>query len=160
MDFESLDTNAIYWSLIEAGLAIIAACLPTFSILVSNKGLRSAIERARSALSLNSLFSNVSRRQERLEGAENLAGKQPKDLAAQDACGAMTRSNIGESSMQAESDAVYGAPRLPEGTLKQVNGVGMDRTLTQGSQLAHKQVFVANPSLHETMGKCCPQSSD
>ena len=48
--------------MIEAGLAIIAACLPTLRFLVSKVSLDSIINSVRSALSLSSLQSQRSRR--------------------------------------------------------------------------------------------------
>ncbi|CAG8950862.1 hypothetical protein HYFRA_00003079 [Hymenoscyphus fraxineus] len=44
-----------YWSMIEAGLALIACSLPSLKPLVSEVGLQSAINSVRSALSLNSM---------------------------------------------------------------------------------------------------------
>ena len=45
----------MYWSLLEAGLALIAACLPSLSVLFAKRSLASVISSVRSALSLRSL---------------------------------------------------------------------------------------------------------
>lgn len=55
-------TTILYWSMIEAGLAIIAACLPNLRFLVSKVSLDSVVNSVRSALSLDSLHSQRSRR--------------------------------------------------------------------------------------------------
>ncbi|CAG8972832.1 hypothetical protein HYALB_00001251 [Hymenoscyphus albidus] len=53
---ENLTIAAIYyWSMIEAGLALIACSLPSLKPLVPEVGLQSAINSVRSALSLNSM---------------------------------------------------------------------------------------------------------
>ena len=47
----------MYWSTLEAGLALIAACLPTLSYLFNGFSLQSAVRSVRSALSLGSMRS-------------------------------------------------------------------------------------------------------
>ena len=47
----------MYWSTIETGLALIAACLPTLSYLFNGVSLQSAVNSVRSALSLGSVRS-------------------------------------------------------------------------------------------------------
>lgn len=47
----------MWWSLLEAGLALIAACLPTLSHLRHSQGLQSAIRSAASHFPLHSLSS-------------------------------------------------------------------------------------------------------
>ena len=51
----------LFWSIIETGVAIIAACLPTLRPLFSNWSLESVIRSVRSAISLNSLRSSSQR---------------------------------------------------------------------------------------------------
>ena len=48
-------TVALYWSLIEAGLALVAACLPSISSLFRSMSFNAIIKSFRSALSLRSL---------------------------------------------------------------------------------------------------------
>ena len=48
-------TNIEVWSLVEAGVAVIAACLPTLRPLFLGKSLETLISSFRSMLSLNSL---------------------------------------------------------------------------------------------------------
>lgn len=50
-------STILYWSMIEAGLAIIAACLPTLQFLVRKVSLDSIVNSVRSALSLQSMRS-------------------------------------------------------------------------------------------------------
>ncbi|KAG8526997.1 uncharacterized protein KY384_008426 [Bacidia gigantensis] len=47
-------TLSMYWSTLESGLAIIAACLPSLSSLFTAKSLQSAVHSVRSVLSLRS----------------------------------------------------------------------------------------------------------
>ena len=51
-------TVALYWSLLECGLALIAACLPTLSYLFTRLNLQSAVDSVRSVFSLASLRSS------------------------------------------------------------------------------------------------------
>ena len=48
----------MYWSVLESGLALIAACLPTLSFLFKAPTIQSAVKRGRSALSLRSWHSS------------------------------------------------------------------------------------------------------
>jgi hypothetical protein len=48
-------STIFYWGMIEAGLAMIACCLPTLKPLISEHGIQSAIASVRSAISLHSL---------------------------------------------------------------------------------------------------------
>ncbi len=50
-------STILYWSMIEAGLAIIAACLPTLQFLIRKVSLDSVVSSVRSALSLHSMRS-------------------------------------------------------------------------------------------------------
>lgn len=50
-------TVSLWWSLLECGLALIAACLPTLSYLFSRFSIQSAIKSVRSALSLRTASS-------------------------------------------------------------------------------------------------------
>lgn len=61
----TLDSNqalavSLWWSLLEVGIALIAACLPTLSYLFARFSLESAIRSVRSAFSLPSLRSQNS----------------------------------------------------------------------------------------------------
>lgn len=47
----------MYWSTIESGLALIAACLPTLSYLFNGISVQSAVNSVRSAFSLGSVRS-------------------------------------------------------------------------------------------------------
>lgn len=47
----------MYWSTIESGLALIAACLPTLSYLFNGFSVQSAVNSVRSAFSLGSVRS-------------------------------------------------------------------------------------------------------
>ena len=47
----------MYWSTLESGLALIAACLPTLSYLFNGFSVQSAVNSVRSALSLGSVRS-------------------------------------------------------------------------------------------------------
>lgn len=47
-------TLGMYWSTLEVGLAIIAACLPSLSALMTTNSIQSAIRSMRSVLSLHS----------------------------------------------------------------------------------------------------------
>ena len=53
-------STLLYWSMIEAGLAIIAACLPTLRVLFSKVSFDTLVRNLRSALSLTSLRSQPS----------------------------------------------------------------------------------------------------
>ena len=48
----------MWWSMLESGLALLAACLPTLAHLFTTRSLESAIKSLRSVLSLHSLRSN------------------------------------------------------------------------------------------------------
>lgn len=67
--FLVLLTVSYYWSLLEAGLALIAACLPPLSYLFRGYSIRSVISSVRSTLSLHSLSMNHSHR--RSEGSRD-----------------------------------------------------------------------------------------
>ena len=57
-DFSQVTVSTIlYWSMIEAGLAVIAACLPTLQFLIRKVSLDGMISSVRSALSLQSMRS-------------------------------------------------------------------------------------------------------
>jgi len=49
--------DLIYWSMIESGLALIAACLPTLRVLLTYSPVKSALSSVRSTLKLNSFKS-------------------------------------------------------------------------------------------------------
>ena len=49
-----LSTNGVYWCIIEAGLGLTAACLPTLYSLFRTKGIESIMRSARSIASLGS----------------------------------------------------------------------------------------------------------
>lgn len=44
----------MYWSILEVGLALIAACLPSLSSLATTSSVQSAVKSVRSVLSLHS----------------------------------------------------------------------------------------------------------
>jgi hypothetical protein len=48
-------STIFYWGMIEAGLALIACCLPVLKPLVTERGVQSVINSVRSAISLQSL---------------------------------------------------------------------------------------------------------
>lgn len=50
------NSTILYWSMIEAGLAVIAACLPTLGVLVGKFSLSSILYSVRSALSIGSIY--------------------------------------------------------------------------------------------------------
>ncbi|CAD6589828.1 MAG: hypothetical protein ASARMPREDX12_004046 [Alectoria sarmentosa] len=54
-------TTLLYWSMIEAGLSLIASCLPSIHVIFASSSLPSIIARVRSAISLHSIHSNGSR---------------------------------------------------------------------------------------------------
>ncbi|QSZ30119.1 hypothetical protein DSL72_004639 [Monilinia vaccinii-corymbosi] len=54
-DFEFICTSGLYWSLIESGLGIIAACLPVQYGLLSTQGVQSIVASLQSAISLRSM---------------------------------------------------------------------------------------------------------
>ena len=83
-------TTVLYWSFLEASLALTAACLPTLSSLVSKKGLQSAVNSVRSAISLHSLGSSHHRESRvdvgpdyRKDSYQNIESIHSKDEAAQ-----------------------------------------------------------------------------
>lgn len=47
-------TATLWWSMLEAGLSLIAASLPTLSYLITHKSLQSAIRSVRNTISLHS----------------------------------------------------------------------------------------------------------
>lgn len=49
-------TSSLWWSMLEAGLALIAACLPTLSFLFRRISLQSVLKSVRSKLSIHSLL--------------------------------------------------------------------------------------------------------
>lgn len=55
-------TVSYYWSLLEAGLALIAACLPPMSYLLTHFNVHAVLNSIRSTLSLHSQHSQVSRK--------------------------------------------------------------------------------------------------
>ena len=55
-------STILYWSMIEAGLAIIAVCLPTLQFLARKASIDSMLHSLRSAFSLKSMLSQNSRR--------------------------------------------------------------------------------------------------
>ncbi|MCJ1430264.1 hypothetical protein MMC29_008181, partial [Sticta canariensis] len=50
-------STMLYWAIIEEGLAVIAACLPTLRIVVGTASLSSILRRLRSALGWSSVHS-------------------------------------------------------------------------------------------------------
>ncbi len=52
---QAIVTNVVVWSQVEAGAAVIAACLPTLRPLVLGHSVDSLVGSIRSALSLNSI---------------------------------------------------------------------------------------------------------
>ncbi|TVY58429.1 hypothetical protein LSUE1_G008188, partial [Lachnellula suecica] len=58
--FEVSISPLFYWGEIEAGLALIASCLPTLKPLLSEQGIKSAINSVRSAISLDSIHNGLS----------------------------------------------------------------------------------------------------
>ncbi|KAM3075815.1 hypothetical protein ACMFMG_007942 [Clarireedia jacksonii] len=56
-DFEYICTSGLYWSMIESGLGICAACLPSQYGLFSTTGLQSIVRSVQSAISLRSIRS-------------------------------------------------------------------------------------------------------
>ena len=73
VDFELLCTAGLYWSMIEAGLALCAACLPASYSLVRSKGLQGFIRSVQSVLSLRSLSS-------RSRGSGRGSGDRPTNM--------------------------------------------------------------------------------
>ena len=55
-------STLFYWYMIQAGLALIAACLPSFRFLLSKKSLQTVIHSFRSVVSLKSTSSRETRR--------------------------------------------------------------------------------------------------
>lgn len=66
------ETNVMVWGYVEAGVGVIAACLPTLRPLMNSRMPESIINSARSKLSLNSLKSSPPR-QRRPSDTEELA---------------------------------------------------------------------------------------
>ncbi|MCJ1314646.1 hypothetical protein MMC25_008328 [Agyrium rufum] len=60
VDNDLLITKGLYWGMVEAGLALIACCLPTLNALFAKKSIESVIRSIRSAVSLGSMFSGRS----------------------------------------------------------------------------------------------------
>jgi hypothetical protein len=60
-------TTLLYWSMIETGLALIAACLPTLHYIVARSSIKAMLSSVRSAIGLNSAGS----RSTTTPGAEN-----------------------------------------------------------------------------------------
>jgi len=67
-----------YWVVIEASLAITSACLPTIRPVFRGMSPESVIRSVRSALSLNSLRSNGSKR----DGFDNLQDRDRQDSSS------------------------------------------------------------------------------
>ncbi|KAL8705958.1 MAG: hypothetical protein Q9201_000952 [Fulgogasparrea decipioides] len=53
-DFEFVCTAGLYWSMIESGLGLCAACLPVQYGLMKSKGVQSIVRSVQSAISLHS----------------------------------------------------------------------------------------------------------
>jgi len=53
-------TSILYWSMIEAGIAVIAICVPTLRTLIAARSVQSLVTSVRSKLSLDSLHSRSS----------------------------------------------------------------------------------------------------
>jgi len=68
IDSNLVTSTAFYWSYLEAGLSLIAACMPSLSYLRKHRFLRSMVASARSALSLRSTKSVAS--QGTIEGSQ------------------------------------------------------------------------------------------
>ncbi|KAI9686125.1 MAG: hypothetical protein M1820_010677 [Bogoriella megaspora] len=49
-----INTNVRVWSLVEAGVAVVAACLPTLGPFITEKGSSSVVDSVRSVLRLGS----------------------------------------------------------------------------------------------------------
>ncbi|CAG8956466.1 hypothetical protein HYFRA_00003851 [Hymenoscyphus fraxineus] len=60
-DFEFICTAGLYWSMIEAGLGVLAACLPAQYGLFNSRGVQSIVNSVQSAISLRSLRSQTQR---------------------------------------------------------------------------------------------------
>lgn len=85
-------STILYWSMIEAGLAIIAACLPTLQFLVRKVSIDSMVNSVRSALSLRSMrsqqpesrpmgpYTNIQADSEVASSAPIAGGSNPSDL--------------------------------------------------------------------------------
>jgi hypothetical protein len=57
---EETNSTLFYWGMIEAGIALIACCLPVLKPLVSDKGVGSVVASIRSRVTLRSNRSNAS----------------------------------------------------------------------------------------------------
>jgi hypothetical protein len=63
LDVNQSVSTVMYWSMIEAGICIVAACLPTIQQLFRGHSLRSVVNSVRSAISLQSLSGSGGSRQ-------------------------------------------------------------------------------------------------
>ncbi|KAI8965299.1 hypothetical protein F5Y11DRAFT_313576 [Daldinia sp. FL1419] len=82
-------TTEIYWSMIEMGISVVAACLPTLSPLFSKVSLESMVRSVRSIVSLESFTRSVSSNSRRRAGLNsggdterNHSGRRPYDFAS------------------------------------------------------------------------------
>ncbi|MCJ1369192.1 hypothetical protein MMC20_000401 [Loxospora ochrophaea] len=105
-------STALYWSMVEGGLALAAACLPTLHYLFGRKAMKSAISTLRSAIALNTLRSHHSKDSQVAAGtpyselktaARN--GSQPSDMER-------LRPSEGRTDTDVTPQAEYGEPTL------------------------------------------------
>ena len=104
----------LYWSIIEASLNIVAACLPTLGPLVAEVSVESAVRSVRNAISLHSLRSRGSSDSKRSNGSRTVksrhtqfeAGSTSSAAAIQPAIGLETySSNAVETDVFSETEA-------------------------------------------------------
>lgn len=76
---QALITNIEVWSQVEAGVAVIAACLPTLRTLFLGKSLDTLISSIRSMLSLNSI-ERSQHNERRGSDSEGFAGNESVNL--------------------------------------------------------------------------------
>lgn len=80
-------TTEIYWSMIEMGVSVVAACLPAIWPLLSKVSLESMVHTIRSMLSLESLVSSSSRRSRRKTGENSRNGGEGGSEGSSDGSG-------------------------------------------------------------------------
>ena len=106
----------------EAGVAVIAACLPTIKPLIHGRAAESVVNSVRSALSLQSMGSSRERRTLK-EDSSNLVGGKAHDLESLANSSRPVSAN--QTTMKGKEegrDGIPTVPGIPEGVIKQQKG--------------------------------------
>ncbi|MCJ1390963.1 hypothetical protein MMC18_003824 [Xylographa bjoerkii] len=99
----------LYWTMLEQGLAVIVACLPTLRTLSNHTSLESVVRSVRTTLSLDSLRSRGSGDLE-----QSYRSKYPSKSRPSGSETAITKHENSEVDLERQGDADYPIPMVPQ----------------------------------------------